>query len=689
MRLESYAEGRWFAGSGSPAELLHAATGEKVAEASSEGLDFAGMLRHARTVGGPALRRMTFHERSLMLKALAMHLNDEARKQELYTLSTATGATRKDAWFDVDGGIGTLFVMSSKSRRELPDQPFYVDGETEHLSRGGTFVGRHICVPLEGAALHINAFNFPCWGMLEKIAPALLAGVPSIVKPATVTSFVTERLVRQVVESGILPEGALQLVCGGVGDTFEHLTGQDVVTFTGSASTGNMLRSHPVVIRESVRFNMEADSLNFCMLGPESGPGTPEFDLFVREVAREMSIKAGQRCTAIRRTLVPAEHAEAVADALKSRLGKVLPGDPARDDVRMGPLVGRKQSGEVHEAVERLRAECELVHGDPDDFEVVGADRERGAFFPALLLWCERPAESQAPHEIEAFGPVNTLMPYSSLEQAIEVVKLGKGSLVGSLFTSSPDVASTVTHGVASHHGRVMIVDRDCGKEQTGHGSPLPHLVHGGPGRAGGGEELGGVRSVMHFMQRTALQGSPTTLREICREQFPGATPKTDRVHPFRKNFDELRIGETLVTHRRTVTEADVVNFAGLSGDHFYAHTDEIAARDSIFEKRVAHGYFVLAAAAGLFVDPAPGPVLANYGMDNLRFIKPVFIGDTIRVTLACKRKTAKPPREGERPQGVVEWDVEVTNQDDEKVAIYTILTLVARGTVAEGNAKG
>ncbi|UCF69218.1 MAG: phenylacetic acid degradation bifunctional protein PaaZ [Acidobacteriota bacterium] len=675
MRLQSYAQGQWFEGNGTPAQLFHAVTGEPVAEASSEGLDFAGMLDYARRVGGPKLRAMTFHERAMMLKKLAQFINEN--KEDLNRLSAATGATKKDAWFDVDGGIGTLFVFSSKGRRELPNEPIYIDGPTERISREGTFVGRHVCVPLEGAALHINAFNFPCWGMLEKCAPTWLAGVPAIVKPATVTSFVAERLVRLIVESGIVPEGALQLICGGVGDTFEHLTHQDIVTFTGSAQTGRRLRQHSVIIENSVRFNMEADSLNCCILGPDAAPGSEEFELFIKEVGQEMTIKTGQRCTAIRRTFVPKEHVGAVIEALSARLSSIKLGDPASEGVRMGPLVGRKQVGEVRENVDILLRSCELVHGDLNRFEVVNGDPDKGAFFPSLLLYCGHPRACDPPHAIEAFGPVNTVMPYDSVEDAIELAKLGRGSLVGSLFTADDKAARRITLGVSSHHGRFMVVNRYSAKESTGHGSPLPHLVHGGPGRAGGGEELGGVRSVLHYVQRTALQGSPTTLTRVVGEFMPGSAQRRDRVHPFRKYFEELEIGETLITHRRTVTEADVVNFACLSGDHFYAHLDDIAARESIFEKRVAHGYLVLAMAAGLFVDPAPGPVLANYGLDDLRFIQPVYIGDTIQVRLTCKRKTPKPPREGEVPQGVVAWDVEVTNQDGDAVATYTILTLV------------
>jgi oxepin-CoA hydrolase/3-oxo-5,6-dehydrosuberyl-CoA semialdehyde dehydrogenase len=515
--------------------------------------------------------------------------------------------------------------------------------------------------------------------MLEKLAPTFLGGMPAIVKPATVTSYLTESMVRAMIESGIMPEGALQLIVGGTGDLLDHVGGQDVVTFTGSAYTGRKLKSGKAMVENSVRFNQEADSLNFSMLGPESAPGTEEFDLFVKEVAREMTTKAGQRCTSIRRTIVPEAMVDDVIKAISKRLSGVKVGDPRTEGIRMGPLVGKSQVEDVRKNVEALEKESELVFGGPDNFELASGDKSRGAFFPTTLLYCDSPLSAEAPHTIEAFGPVNTVMPYSSVDEAIELAKLGRGSLVGSLFTSDDNVARNVVLGTASHHGRIMIGNRSTAKTSTGHGSPLPGLVHGGPGRAGGGEELGGARSALHYMQRTALQGSPTTLTRVSREWIKGAEQATDRIHPFRKHFAELEIGDTLITHRRTITESDIVNFAGISGDFFYAHMDDIAARESIFEKRVAHGYFVLSAAAGLFVDPAPGPVLANYGLDNLRFVKPVYAGDTIQVRLTCKQKTAKETPPDVIPQGVVAWDVEVTNQDQEPVAVYTILTLVKR----------
>jgi oxepin-CoA hydrolase/3-oxo-5,6-dehydrosuberyl-CoA semialdehyde dehydrogenase len=676
-KLSSYSQGEWVQGIGAGVELVHAVTGEVIGEASSEGLDFNGMLEYARSTGGPKLRAMTFHERARMLKEMAKYLME--RKDEFYKLSEATGATRTDSWVDIEGGIGTFFAYSSRGRREFPNETFFMEGAVEPLSKDNTFVGRHICVPLEGTAVHINAFNFPIWGMLEKLAPTFLGGMPAIVKPATVTSYLTEGMVRAMIESKIMPKGALQLIVGSTGDLLDHVTGQDVVTFTGSATTGRKLKAGKAMIENSTRFNQEADSLNFSMLGPESKPGSEEFDLFIKEVAREMTVKAGQKCTAIRRTIVHESMVDDVIKAVSKRLGGVKVGDPQVEGIRMGPLVGKDQVRDVRANVDLLKKGSELVFGDPDNFDVAAGEKNKGAFFPATLLYCNSPFTTDAPHNIEAFGPVNTVMPYKSIDEAIELAKLGRGSLVGSLFTSDDKVAKSVVLGTASHHGRIMIIDKTSAKSSTGHGSPLPGLVHGGPGRAGGGDELGGSLSVMNYMQRTALQGSPTTLTHVSHEWIKGAAMPTDRIHPFRKYFDELEIGETLVTHRRTVTEADIVNFAGISGDFFYAHMDDIAAKDSFFEKRVAHGYFVLSAAAGLFVDPAPGPVLANYGLDNLRFVKPVYVGDTIQARLTCKQKTAKDTQPDTVPQGVVAWDVEVTNQDSEPVAVYTILTLVKR----------
>ena len=676
-RLQNYALGEWVAGSGAQATLLHAVSGEPVAETSSGGLDFQAMVRYARAVGGPALRRLTFHERAAMLKAVAKHLME--RKEAFYALSAATGATRADSWVDIEGGIGTFFAYASRGRREFPNETFHVEGPQELLGKAGTFAGRHICVPLEGVAIHINAFNFPCWGMLEKLAPALLAGVPCIVKPATATSYLTELMFREIIAANVFPPGALQLICGSAGDLLSHVEEQDVVAFTGSAATGQALKESPAVVRHAVRFNMEADSLNCCILGPDAAPGTPEFDLFVKEVVREMTTKAGQKCTAVRRTLVPAGMEEAVVAALTARLAKTTVGDPAVEGVRMGPLASRGQVRDVGAAAARLRAAGEVVFG-ADEVPVVGADREKGAFFTPLLMVCDRPLAQDAPHDIEAFGPVNTVMPYGSLDEAVALAKRGRGSLCGSVVTADPRVARQVVLGVAPFHGRLLVLERTSAGESTGHGSPLPNLVHGGPGRAGGGEEMGGARGVLHYLQRTAVQGSPSMLTAITREWSAGAAQRTEGPHPFRRTFDELEIGDTLVTGTRTITLEDIEAFARLSGDTFYAHMDDEAARaHGVFTGRVAHGYFIVSAAAGLFVDPALGPVLANYGLERLRFTKPVYPGDTIRVRLTVKQKTAKDTPVDGVPQGVVEWDVDVRNQHDESVALYSILTLVRR----------
>jgi oxepin-CoA hydrolase/3-oxo-5,6-dehydrosuberyl-CoA semialdehyde dehydrogenase len=676
--IQSYVCGEWVSGTGAGTQLHNAVNGDCIGRAGSDGIDFGAVVRHGREVGGPLLRRMSFHDRAAMVKRLAQHLI--GLKEKFYAISTLTGATRADGWIDIEGGIGTVFSYASIARREFANETFLVEGPAERLSAPGGFIGRHILVPKEGVSVHINAFNFPCWGMLEKIAPSLIAGVPVIVKPATVSCYLTEAMVREAVASGVLPPGALQLVCGGIGDLFEHLNEQDCVTFTGSAATGRKLRTHPNIVANSIPFNMEADSLNCSILGDGVEPGDPEFELFVREVVKEMTVKAGQKCTAIRRVIVPESRLDGVIAALKERLAAVKVGDPAVEGVRMGPLVGRAQREDVRGALEALRAGAELVSGGSRDFAVHGADAERGAFFPPTLLLCPRPLAAREPHEIEAFGPVATVMPYRDTDEAIAIARLGKGSLAGSLFTADNAEAARVILGTAAWHGRMVVINRDCAKESTGHGSPLAALVHGGPGRAGGGEELGGVRAVKHYMQRTAVQGSPDTLTAITREFNPGSRRITGDVHPFRRCFEDLQIGETLITHRRTVTEADIVNFGCLSGDHFYAHFDELAAKDSLFGKRVAHGYFVISAAAGMFVSPAPGPVLANYGLENLRFVEPVGIGDTIRARLTAKQKIAKERRSAEeRATGVVVWEVEVTNQHDKPVAVYDILTLVER----------
>jgi oxepin-CoA hydrolase/3-oxo-5,6-dehydrosuberyl-CoA semialdehyde dehydrogenase len=678
MKIESYACGAWVAGTDDGVEVRNAINGEAVGRVSSTGLDFADMLSHGRSRGGSALRKMTIHDRANMLKALAGHLMD--KKEIFYAISAKTGATRADSWIDIEGGIGTVFAYTGIARRELPNETFVVEGQTERLSARGSFVGRHILTAKHGVSLHINAFNFPCWGMLEKIAPSLIAGVPVIVKPATVSCYLTETMVREVIASGILPEGALQLICGRTGDLFEHLTEQDSVTFTGSAATGRMLKTHPNIVTNSIPFNLEADSLNCSILGAHAGPGTAEFDLFIRGVSQEITVKAGQKCTAIRRSIVPHKHVDAVIEALKARLDKTPIGDPSVEGVRMGALVGRDQVEDTWDAVHQLAGDSEIVYGGRREFSVIGADRDKGAFFPATVLYCDRPFSVQSPHAVEAFGPVTTIMPYRDEDEAIELARLGRGSLVGSLVTADNDEAARIVLGTAAWHGRMLVLNSDCAKESTGHGSPLAPLVHGGPGRAGGGEELGGSRAIKHYMQRTAIQGSPDTLTAITRQFTTGATPRTGVVHPFRKTFDEIEIGDSLISHRRTVTEADIVNFGCISGDHFYVHFDEVGAKDSLFGKRVAHGYFLISAAAGLFVDPAQGPLLANYGLENLRFLEPVGIGDTIRVRLTAKQKIHKAKRPDDKfATGVVVWDAEITNQDDVTVAVYDILTLVER----------
>ena len=665
-QLLNYAFDRWTPGEGDLAELASAIDGAPVAMTGSGGLDFARMLRHAREVGGPALRKMTFHERAWMLKALGQAIM--ARKEELYELNYLTGATRKDGWIDIEGGAGTLFSFSSKGRRELPDAHVLMDGALEPLSKTGTFVGQHIYTSLQGAAVHINAFNFPVWGMLEKLAPTLLAGVPAIVKPASATSYLTEAAFRVMIESGVLPTGAVQLIVGGVGDLFDHLTGQDVVSFTGSASTALKLRTHPVVMRESVRFIAEQDSLNASVLGPDAAPGTAEFDLFVREVAIEMTVKAGQKCTAIRRAMAPAQYLDAVETALAERLGSTKVGDPRAEDTRMGALVSTAQRDDVRQKIAELEAAgAKIVAGDPSaDPPVIG-----GAFLSPVLLRADDPWATSAVHDVEPFGPVSTIMPYRDLDDAIALVKQGKGSLVLSLFTYSPDAARDFVRGAAAYHGRMLVIDRTNHEESTGHGSPLPVLVHGGPGRAGGGEEMGGIRGVKHYMQRTAIQSSPTMIAAITGQYVPGGPKHEVDVHPFKRKMSELAIGDTWKTPSRTVTIEDIEHFAEFTGDRFYAHMDEEAAKASpIFEGRVAHGYLILSFAAGLFVYPDPGPVLANTGLENLRFLTPLYPGDSLRVELTVRAKSIKSEETGQ-----VRWAVEVFNQEDEIVATYDLLT--------------
>jgi len=664
---------RWVDGDGGGTLLSSAVTGEPVANITSNGLDFAEVLNHARTVGGENLRKLTFHERGEMLKALAKYLMEH--KKEFYALSTATGATRGDSWVDIDGGISTLFVFSGKARREMPNDHVYLDGPPEVLSRNGTFVGQHIFTPKLGAAVHINAFNFPCWGMLEKLAPTLVAGVPAIVKPASSTAYLTELMVRRINASGILPEGALQLICGSVGDLFDHLICQDTIAFTGSKRTAEFLQQHPRVISESVAFTAETDSLNSSILGPDALPGTPEFDLYIKEVTREMTSKAGQKCTAIRRIIAPATIAGEVVEALAKSLGEVRVGNPANKDVDMGALASQGQRDEVRARVNELSHQADIVYGGNDDFDVVDADADKGAFFMPTLLHCEQPLTSSAVHSVEAFGPVSTVLPYANLDDAIELSRLGEGSLVSSVITNDNAVARELVLGTAAYHGRIVVINRHCAAESTGHGSPLPHLIHGGPGRAGGGEEMGGVRGVKHYMQRTAIQGSPQTLTAIGNRWTRGADENDPGVHPFRKTFEQLEIGDTLVTEAREVTLEDIQHFAEFTGDTFYAHTDEeAAAKNPFFDGRVAHGYLIVSFAAGLFVDPDFGPVLANYGVDELRFLQPVNYGDSLKVRLTCKQKTLR----AGTGYGEVRWDAEITNQDEEIVAQYDVLTMVA-----------
>ncbi|UVK48084.1 phenylacetic acid degradation bifunctional protein PaaZ (plasmid) [Mesorhizobium sp. AR07] len=673
-RLESYVSGQWVAGAKDGVPLLDASTGAPVAFIDSTGVNFKAALVYGREKGGPALRRLSFHERAAMLKALGQALME--RKEEFYTLSTATGATRADSWVDIEGGIGTLLSYASKGRRELPNTRVLLDGDVELLSKDGTFSAQHILSPLQGVAVHINAFNFPCWGMLEKLAPTLLAGVPAIVKPASQTAYLTELMVRRVVETGILPEGALQLVCGSVGDLLDHVEGQDAVTFTGSATTGRRLKTHKAIVENSVRFTMEADSLNAAVLGLDAAPGTEEFDLFVKEVAREMTAKGGQKCTAIRRVIAPRAFSEALIENLRARLGKTALGNPTDEAVRMGPLASLDQREEVRARIRDLSADAEIVAGDPDNPSVTSGDAVAGAFLNPVLLYCDKPGSARAIHDVEAFGPVSTVMPYDTAEEAVDLALRGKGSLVASVFTNDPAFAEEVVLGLAPFHGRVMIGNRVSAKSSTGHGSPLPGLVHGGPGRAGGGEELGGMRGVKHYMQRTAIQGAPTLLSAVTGRWMPGAEARAGGEHPFRKSLAELKIGDQLITATRTVTLDDIEHFANFTGDTFYAHMDDEAAKaNPFFDGRVAHGYLIVSFAAGLFVDPAPGPVLANYGVDNLRFLTPVNPGDTLQVQLTCKEINPRANAE----HGEVRWDCNVTNQTGATVAQYDVLTMVAK----------
>jgi oxepin-CoA hydrolase/3-oxo-5,6-dehydrosuberyl-CoA semialdehyde dehydrogenase len=692
-KLENYALGKFISGDGDGQMLYNAITGEEYASASSKGLDFAAMCNYARTVGGPKLRKLTFQERGLMLKALAMHLM--SKKDLFYKISWATGATKADSWVDIEGGIGNLFAYSSL-RRQFPNESFCLEGDVARLSKQNTFIGHHICVPKEGVAIHINAFNFPVWGMLEKVAVNWFAGVPAIVKPATVTSFLTEAVVKEIIASKILPEGALQLICGSANGILDHVINQDVVTFTGSASTGKMLKSNARLLEESVHFNMEADSLNACVLGDDAVPGTSEFDIFIKEVVREITTKAGQKCTAVRRIIVPEKLVDDVQKAIAKRLETNVIGDPNVEGVRMGSLAGQSQLREVLEKVDLLKRTQEIVYGDMAKLEVKGADKNKGAFISPFIFVNTNPFKNIDCHNIEAFGPVSTIMPYKTIDEAIDLVKLGKGSLVSSIVTANDKTAKQFVIGTACVNGRILVLNNDCAKESTGHGSPMPMLVHGGPGRAGGGEEMGGKRGVFHYLQRTAIQGSPTTITAITNQyQVGGKYIQTD-VHPFRKHFEELQIGETLITKTHTVAEDDIVNFAELSGDKFYAHLQPDSLEGTIFKRTVAHGYFVLSRAAGLFVDPPKGPVLLNYGIDECRFTKPIYPGMTIGVRFTCKEKISndKPLKsaKGEEVKvGIVKWVVDIYDASTEEmrkkyevdlttgdtVGIATILTMV------------
>ncbi|MEO7923514.1 MAG: phenylacetic acid degradation bifunctional protein PaaZ [Chitinophagaceae bacterium] len=692
-KLGNYINGSWVNGDGDGQLLYDAVTGDPFATATSKGLDFAAMAGYARKTGNTALRKMSFHQRGNMLKALALHLRKHLDK--FYAISYRTGATKADSWVDIEGGIGNLFANASL-RRKFPDEVFCIDGESHNLSKNNTFMGTHILVPKEGVAIHINAYNFPVWGMLEKIAVNLLAGMPCIVKPATVTSYLTEAVVKEIIASKILPEGSLQLICGSAGDLLDHVGSQDVVTFTGSASTGLLLKSNPRILSESVPFNMEADSLNCIVLGEDVVPGMAEWELFVKEIRKEMTLKAGQRCTGIRRIFVPANKMEDIWRAIAASLSQTPIGNPLNSTVRMGSLAGEGQRNEVKAQVQKLLASSQIVYGSLDSVEVIDADPKKGAFISPVLLMNELPLakangySTNPSHEIEAFGPVSTIMPYKDLEEAIGLSKLGKGSLCSTIVTADSKQARSYVIGAATHHGRILILNNDCAKESTGHGSPLPLLVHGGPGRAGGGEEMGGLRGVKHYLQRTALQGSPTMITEVTNVYQPHAKGKAPGKHPFKKYFEELQIGDQLITEKRVITSEDIDKFADLSGDHFYAHIKTTDFSGTMFEQQVAHGYFIMSLAAGLFVDSyEKNPVLLNYGIDELRFTKPVYPGAEIHIRFTCKEKLPNDKRVVEKPEdlkrgddidkGIVKWLVEMIDETNEVTGIATILTMVAK----------
>jgi len=677
-KLENFVSGRWITGDGDGQALYNAVTGAVITQATSKGIDFAGMLRYGRDAGNPALRKMSFQERGRMLRALALHLS--AQKEKFYAVSYQTGATKLDSWIDIEGGIGNLFVNASL-RRKFPDASYCLDGESHNLSKGNSFMAQHILVPKEGVAVHINAFNFPVWGMLEKIAVNLLAGMPAIVKPASITSYLTEAVVKEIIASGILPNGALQLICGSAGDLLDHVNSQDVVTFTGSATTGLLLKSNLNILKESVPFTMEADSLNCIVLAEDVVPGQAEWDIFIKEVKKEITVKAGQKCTAIRRIFVPENKIEAACKDIAAALAQTVIGNPQHEKVRMGALAGLSQRVEVKTQVQKLLAVSQIVYGSLDSVEVMDADADKGAFLSPLLLLNEKPFDTEATHSIEAFGPVSTIMPYKNLEEAIALSKKGKGSLCTTIVTANDAIARQYVLSAATHHGRILVLNKDCAAESTGHGSPLPLLVHGGPGRAGGGEEMGGVRGVKHYMQRVAVQGSPTTVTAITNVYQPYAKGNTQTLHPFKKYFEELNIGDQLITARRTITSKDIDTFAELSGDHFYAHKHYSNFEGTMFNQQVAHGYFILSAAAGLFVNGSePGPVLLNYGIDELRFTKPVYPGASIYVRFTCKEKIEQELKEeNDIPKGIVKWYVEIIDETEDHVGVATILTMVRK----------
>jgi len=677
IHYQNYALGKWIKGDGEGTPLFNAITGNEIGRASSKGLDFEEMMNYARKVGSPALRKMTFQQRGLMLKALALHLHNV--KNKFYPLSAQTGATKLDSWIDIEGGIGNIFTNASL-RKNFPDLPYHIDGNAAPLSKNGTFIGHHIMTPKQGVAIHINAFNFPIWGMLEKIAVNLMAGVPSIVKPATLTCFLTEMMVREIVDSKILPPASLQLICGSANGILDSVTAEDVVTFTGSASTGKVLKSHPRLIQEAVPFNMEADSLNCSVLGEDAVPGTPEFDIFIKEVQKEITVKAGQKCTAVRRIIVPEKLVEDVQIALGKRLSQTIIGDPAVEGVRMGSLAGKQQKIEVTEKVKQLAQTQEIIYGSLEEFEVIGADKNKGAFISPILFLNDDPFNKTDCHNIEAFGPVATILPYKNLAEAIELSRMGKGSLVCSIITNDMKIAEEFVLGAASMHGRILVLNEACAKESTGHGSPMPLLTHGGPGRAGGGEEMGGVRGIKHYLQRTAIQGHPSTITALTKQYQVGGAQNTAGPHIFRKHFEEIEIGDTVITDKHLVTLDNIEAFAELSGDKFYAHMDENSLDGTIFTERVAHGYFILSKAAGLFVDPAKGPVLLNYGIDECRFTKPVYPGMTVGVRFTAKEKISQEKREdSDIAKGIVKFLVDVYDDEGDTVMLATILTMVKK----------